>query len=75
MQIGCFLEQEGYYCCVITHQSQEPKKDMAMMEGFVAYQAEVQEMYGIADTAVCNMDKTPIPYAPHHKYTIAKKGG
>ena len=45
-----------------------------MVEGFVAYQAEVQEMYVIAEAAVCNMDKNPISYAPHHKYTISKRG-
>ena len=31
-------------------------------------------MYRIGNAAVCNMEKSPVPYAPHHKYTIYKQG-
>ena len=45
-----------------------------MVKDFIEYQRWVQEPYHIGSAVKANMDKTPIPYAPKRKHTLAKKG-
>ena len=51
-----------------------PQKDFKLVKDFIEYQKWIQEAYHISSKATANMDKTPIPYAPKHKHTLAKKG-
>ena len=44
------------------------------MKDFMEYHEYKQQAYHIPTLATANMDKTPIPYAPKRKHTIACRG-